>query len=152
MLGSPFQRLKSWRISSVPGRFFIRLKIALSSPAARSPAAVEKPEICNVRVQINRDDQGRTQRSADRDGNRIDDSAVQEALAVDTDGRDDAGERAGGANGVKQVALLQPYFMAGIQIRTHGGEALREIFDQPLGFPVIENIDNPSPGDETAMA
>ena len=42
--------------------------------------------------------------------------------------------------------------MAGIQIRAYGSEALGEVLDQPLGFAIIEDIDNPPPGDEAAMA
>ena len=83
----------------------------------------------HVRIQVYRNHQPGAERARGRDGNGIDQRAVDQPAAAEPHRREDAGQRVGGARRIHDPAAGEPDFMAGAEFGRDTGIALRQVFD-----------------------
>ena len=111
-----------------------------------------------IAVEVDRDDQIRPQRAADRDRDRIGKAAVHKPMIADPGRTDDPGQGDRGAHDIVYGSGLQPNLAAGDQIGGDGRVFLVVILDPSFDAEPLQkcddlfSLDQPPPDSRTSIS
>ena len=92
-------------------------------------------------IQVHRDHHVGAERPRRRHRHRVDQAAVQHPAPLVLQGREQPGQRAGGAGGVQHRPLADPHFAAAFHVRGDGDEPLFQVFDIGVAVQLLEKAE-----------